>query len=102
MDLVSSTLRSNSGSNNTAIGSYAGYENTALTGSNNTFLGANASYGANSTVTNSTAVGASVTLAQSNTVILGNNADVGIGTSSPSYKLDVSGTGRFTSTVYSY
>ena len=41
-----STLRSNSGSNNTAIGSYAGYENTALTGSNNTFLGANASYGA--------------------------------------------------------
>lgn len=89
-------LQNNQGTNNTAIGGFAGYETTALAGDSNTFLGYNASYGANTTITNSTAVGANVTLTDSNTVILGNGANVGIGTTSPSYKLDVSGTGRFT------
>ena len=54
----------------------------------NTFLGAYTSYTL-SGLTNSTAVGASVSLAQSNTVILGNNANVGIGTSTPTAKLEV-------------
>jgi hypothetical protein len=48
--------------------------------------------GANTTITNSTAVGADVTLTDSNTVILGNGANVGIGTTSPSEKLEVDGT----------
>jgi hypothetical protein len=85
-------LQNNQGTNNTAIGGYAGYETTALTGGSNTFLGYNASYGANTTITNSTAVGADVTLTDSNTVILGNGANVGIGTTSPSEKLEVDGT----------
>ena len=84
-------LYNNSGSNNTAIGNNAAYESGYLTGNNNTFLGYNASYGENTTIENSTAVGANITLTDSNTVILGNNTSVGIGTTSPSSKLHVSG-----------
>lgn len=84
-------LRYNQGNNNTAIGSEAGFEATPLTGASNTFLGYNASYGAATTITNSTAVGANVTLTESNTVILGNGANVGIDTTSPTEKLEVNG-----------
>jgi len=84
-------LSNNKAANNTAIGHQAGYETSDLTGGSNTFLGYNASYGGNTTITNATAVGANVTLSNSNTVILGNGADVGIGTTSPNEKLEVNG-----------
>ena len=42
-------------------------------------------------LTNATAVGADVILEESNTLILGNNANVGIGTSKPTEKLEVVG-----------
>ncbi|MCK5833965.1 hypothetical protein KAH81_09900 [bacterium] len=88
------------GSDNTASGYRAGYHvSTSLSGSSNTFLGANASY-SSGVITNATAIGANVTLAQSNTVILGNSANVGIGTTIPSHKLDVNGTGRFADILY--
>ena len=79
------------GVRNTAIGSNSAYETAALTGWSNTFLGYNASYGGNTAVNNATALGADVTVAQSNTVILGNNCNVGIGTSTPTSKLQVVG-----------
>ncbi|MDO7851772.1 tail fiber domain-containing protein, partial [Hymenobacter convexus] len=75
------------GSNNVYVGYFAGSSN--LTGSNNTVLGYNS--GGGTALTNATALGANVTLAQSNTVVLGNGASVGIGTSTPTQKLDVDG-----------
>ncbi|MGO4911781.1 hypothetical protein [Leeuwenhoekiella sp. W20_SRS_FM14] len=44
---------------------------------------------------NATAIGANAFANQANTVILGSNADVGIGTSTPTAKLQVNGTLRF-------
>ena len=89
-----SSLQNTSGTNNVAIGYHAGYEGGAniLTGNSNTFLGYNASYGTNTTITNSTAVGANITLTDSNTVILGNSTSVGVGTTSPTSKLHIDGT----------
>jgi len=105
---IQSLALNSSGNSNTAIGSGAlvsntnGYLNTALgfqsginmsgvslTGNKNTFLGVNTYYLAD--ISNSTAVGADVMLTTSNTVILGTGANVGIGTSEPSRKLDVVG-----------
>jgi plastocyanin len=88
------SLQNTSGLNNVAIGYAAGYEGGAntLTGNTNTFLGYNASYGANTTIENSTAVGANITLTDSNTVILGNSTSVGVGTTSPTSKLHIDGT----------
>ena len=87
-------LRYNEGDNNTAIGYLAGYDPTAITGDDNTFLGSGSTYdtsGGISTITNATAVGANITLTDSNTVILGDNANVGIGTTSPTLALEVDG-----------
>ncbi|TGE24309.1 hypothetical protein E5K00_03585 [Hymenobacter aquaticus] len=66
--------RSEAGTGNTVVGSYSG-----------------PSYAARD-ITNATALGAFVTLTNSNTVVLGNDANVGIGTSSPTQKLEVAGT----------
>ncbi len=94
---------STSGANNTAIGSTAlqdnttGSSNTAVggfalgnnfTGSNNTGIGANAQVGAPD-LTNATAIGANATVSVSNAVVLGSGANVGIGTSSPTNRLEV-------------
>ncbi len=78
------------GTNNAALGISAGRTNT--TGSYNTFLGTNAGYtGTTDGLTNATAVGYNTQVTASNSLILGNGANVGIGTTAPAYKLDVSG-----------
>ncbi len=87
------TLMYNNGFRNTAIGFEAGSGSAGvqeLSNNDNTFLGAQTVF-ESSNIQNSTAVGANVALTDSNTVILGNNANVGIGTSNPSSKLEVSG-----------
>jgi hypothetical protein len=75
------------GSNITAVGSGAGASNT--TEANNTFIGALAMGTAG--ITNATAIGANTSVTRSNSVVLGNNADVGIGTSAPTARLDIRG-----------
>ena len=88
------------GSNNTALGGSAGAGN--VVGSQNTFVG----YGADASLaklTNATAIGANAIVSESNAVVLGgtgaNAVNVGIGTATPAYTLDVQGTGNFTGVV---
>ena len=87
-----------SGSGNTAFGTNALLSNT--TGTNNTAVG----YGADvvapasaGTLTNATAIGYNAKVGSSNTIILGGTAaaavNVGINTTSPAQKLEISGTG---------
>ena len=59
------------------------------TGSNNTFIGSNATGTDN--LTNASAIGANALVTQSNSLVLGDNASVGIGTTAPKAKLDVTG-----------
>ena len=79
-------LKQSTGNDNVGIGYYAG--NTNVTGSSNTFIGNNADASANNLI-NATAIGANAQVGASNSLVLGNNADVGIGTSTPGYKLHV-------------
>lgn len=97
------SLFSNTGFNNTAVGNYSLFSNT--TGGSNTAVGnysmLNNTTGSNNTVIgyqadllspdliNATAIGANTIVSKSNTLILGNNANVGIGTSTPTFKLEV-------------
>jgi hypothetical protein len=97
------------GSNNTAVGYQAGYNNgNYSTGSNNTFLGADTVTGNQYALNNATAIGANAEVLESNAVVLGSingvngataNVNVGIGTTTPAYGLDVYGTGHFTQAV---
>lgn len=82
-----SLLQNITGTRNTAIGQYAG-----LTSSNdeNVFIGFNADVSSNTpNLTNVVAIGSRTRVSQSNSIVLGNNANVGIGTSAPSNKLEI-------------
>ena len=96
-------LYSTNGSNNTAVGNsaataYFGDFNTAVGanalalggGNQNTALGFSSGTSA-SNLTNATAIGANAMVGSSNSLELGNNANVGIGTSTPTNKLEVVG-----------
>ena len=87
---------------NTASGASALSNNTS--GSYNTAVGNGANV-ATATLTNATAIGAYAMVGRSNALVLGSingvngataSANVGIGTTTPQYTLDVQGTGRFT------
>jgi hypothetical protein len=77
------------GNQNTAAGNFALFNNT--NGFNNTALGFQAGVGFGNLV-NATAIGANAIVAQSNALVLGDSiVSVGIGTTAPSFKLDVQG-----------
>lgn len=80
-------LYRSTGFGNTALGRQAGANDT--TGTQNTYIGFQ-SEGKNG-ITNATAIGANAYVAASNSLVLGNNVNVGIGTTNPQAKLDVSG-----------
>jgi trimeric autotransporter adhesin len=96
------------GAYNSAIGVYAGQtaDKSNLTANNNTALGAGAEFSTGS-LTNATAIGSNAQVAESNALVLGaitgvnsgTSVNVGIGTTTPAYTLDVHGTGNFTGTV---
>ncbi|MCC7308636.1 MAG: hypothetical protein IT173_13810 [Acidobacteria bacterium] len=85
----------NTGNLNSFFGNGAGFTNT--TGTNNTAIGASADVGSG-VLTNATAIGANAVVSQSNSLVLGNNANVGIGTSAPTAKLEVLGDAKVTGT----
>ena len=112
------------GSYNVGVGYYAGDDTNfqATTGSNNTFVGYSANPGTQTALNNVTAIGASSRVTANNAAAIGANAEadssnalvlgsingvngasantnVGIGTTSPAYSLDVHGTGNFTGLV---
>ncbi len=84
------------GSNNSFFGNDAGNANTS--GSSNTIIGANADVGSGALM-NSTAIGANASVTQNNSLVLGGitsvnggtDTSVGIGTTAPKAKLDVTG-----------
>jgi len=83
-------LINSNGSMNTSVGDSSGRTNTL--GNLNTYLGYNSrSSFTPAGLTNSTAIGANSYVSASNSLILGNNANVGIGTSAPTEKLEVVG-----------
>ncbi len=93
------------GNGNSFVGTLTGQSNT--TGSSNTLLGSFANV-ESSDLTNSTAIGAKAFVSQSNSLVLGsingvNNATadtkVGIGTNSPTERLNVVGNGLFSGTL---
>ena len=77
------------GTYNTALGYQAALADT--NGSDNTLIGAYADLSSGN-LSNATAIGYGAKVSASNSLVLGNNANVGIGTSSPAYKLQVAGT----------
>ncbi len=90
----SDALYETKGSANTAIGASAGQFNS--TGSDNTFIGADADASV-ANLTNATAIGAAAVVGESNALILGGtgsqSVNVGIGTTTPAYTLDVKDSG---------
>jgi len=76
------------GNYNVIMGQDAGLNNRG--GNNNTYIGREAgSDQAHPNLSNSTAIGANTVVSVDNALILGNSVNVGIGTSSPSSKLEV-------------
>jgi trimeric autotransporter adhesin len=105
----SALLNTTSGSFNTGLGLFAGQtlDKSNMTAGNNTFLGSGAAV-STGTITNATALGSNAVVGESNALVLGcisgqNNCggsvNVGIGTTTPAYGLDVHGTGNFTGAV---
>ena len=81
------------GLGNSFFGRNVGFSNT--TGSNNTIIGNNADVDSGN-LTFATAVGAGAVVSTSNAVVLGRTTDfVGIGTTAPTAKLTVAGSGAF-------
>jgi hypothetical protein len=92
------------GSNNTAVGVRSGVTATSAnantTGSNNTFIGFEAGPGTSTPLTNAAAIGANALVSTSNSMVLGDsNVSVGIGTQTPSAKLEVNGGVRLNSSI---
>ena len=85
-----SALHNTTGQQNVSIGQYAGLNNQ--TGSQNVFIGYGAKAGSSNptNVTNSVAIGANAIVNQSNSMVLGSGVNVGIGTSAPNNKLEIS------------
>jgi hypothetical protein len=90
------------GTYNSAVGYFSGQAlGGAVLGNNNTFIGAGAAGATVHNLTNATAIGSNAEVAESNALVLGavtgvnsgTSVNVGIGTTTPSYTLDVSGTG---------
>lgn len=107
---IDAMTNNTTGSNNTALGRAAGGSPGVtgnLTGSGNTFLGT-ATIPGSSGLNNSTAIGNGAEVDISNAMVLGsisgvngatNSTNVGIGTTSPAFALDVHGTANFTGLV---
>lgn len=74
------------GNRNLIIGPNAGFK--GADGEANTLLGANA-IGVGESLSNATAVGANARVMSSNALVLGNNVNVGIGTSTPQNRLEL-------------
>ncbi len=84
------------GDDNVFIGHLAGQSSNG--GSSNTYLGSGADGPGG--LLNATAIGANASVTQDSSLVLGDNAKVGIGTSAPSYDLDVVGDVNFSGNLY--
>ncbi|MFD2937002.1 hypothetical protein [Spirosoma flavum] len=78
--------RNQRGRRNLIIGPNAGFD--ATDGEDNTLLGTNAT-GVGVGLANATAIGANARVMSSNAMVLGNNVNVGIGTSTPQNRLEL-------------
>ncbi|GAB4016255.1 hypothetical protein GCM10028808_44120 [Spirosoma migulaei] len=78
--------RNKGGNRNLIIGPNAGFD--GMDGQDNTLLGANA-VGIGVGLSNATAIGANARVLSSNALVLGNNVNVGIGTSAPQNRLEL-------------